>query len=116
MGEQIPIVDLARQMIELSGLTVRDNDHPQGDISIKFTGLRPGEKLFEELFISGEAIPSDHPLIWRVNEPFMHLDQLTPILDELTEATARWDVDKTLDLLHKLVPELTLNDTLVSTR
>ena len=60
MGEPIRIVDLARRMVALSGLTVRDKQHPGGDIAIEFTGLRPGEKLYEELLIGDHPMPTAH--------------------------------------------------------
>ncbi|MEE4381293.1 MAG: nucleoside-diphosphate sugar epimerase/dehydratase [Pseudomonadales bacterium] len=68
MGEPVRIVDMARRMIRLSGLTVRDEANPDGDIEIVFTGLRPGEKLYEELLIGGDVSPSGHPMIMRARE------------------------------------------------
>jgi FlaA1/EpsC-like NDP-sugar epimerase len=63
MGESVRIVDLAKSMVQLSGMQVRDADQPHGDIDIQFVGLRPGEKLYEELLISGEALNTAHPKI-----------------------------------------------------
>jgi FlaA1/EpsC-like NDP-sugar epimerase len=105
MGEEVKIAELARQMVELSGLSIRDGQNPDGDIEIIFTGLRAGEKLYEELFISGEPEGTQHPLIWRVEEPFIHLQQLNPILDNMEIATAARDSKRTLELLNVLVPE-----------
>jgi FlaA1/EpsC-like NDP-sugar epimerase len=105
MGEEVKIAELARQMIELSGLKVRDSKNPDGDIEIVFTGLRPGEKLYEELFISGNPERSPHPLIWRVNEPYLNLQQLNPVLNELEEACSKLDLRRTLELIRQLVPE-----------
>lgn len=68
MGEPVRILDLARSMIELSGLSVRNESNPEGDIEIELTGLRPGEKIHEELLIDGDADPSDHPRIFRARE------------------------------------------------
>ena len=62
MGEPVRIIDLARQMIQLSGLTLRDEHNPDGDIAIECTGLRPGEKLYEELLIEADSEPTTHPL------------------------------------------------------
>ena len=68
MGEPVRIKDLAEQMVRLSGLTVRDAYHPNGDIEIVCTGLRPGEKLYEELLIDADSEPTSHPLIYRARE------------------------------------------------
>lgn len=105
MGEEVKIAELARQMVELSGLSIRDVQNPDGDIEIIFTGMRAGEKLFEELFISGEPEGTQHPLIWRVEEPFIPLQQLNPILDNIEIATAALDLKRTFELLKDLVPE-----------
>jgi FlaA1/EpsC-like NDP-sugar epimerase len=110
MGDEVNITDMARQMIELSGLTVRDETNPEGDIEIVFTGLRPGEKLYEELFISGEPEASPHPLIMRVREPYMITQELYPLLDQLEDACHRIDLDRTLELLRTLVPEYNPDD------
>ena len=68
MGEPVRIKELAEQMVRLSGLSVRDGDHPDGEIEIVCTGLRPGEKLYEELLIEAESQPTAHPLIYRAEE------------------------------------------------
>ena len=65
MGEPVRILDLAKQMVCLSGLSLRDAQHPNGDIEIVCTGLRPGEKLYEELLIDAESEATTHPLIYR---------------------------------------------------
>ena len=105
MGEPVRIAELARQMIELSGLRVRDEHNPNGDVAIHYTGLRPGEKLYEELLISSTDHPTDHPLIRRANEPRHPGDDLTPLIEELIEALNRWDEHATASLLRRLVPE-----------
>ena len=105
MGEPVRIADLARQMIELSGLRVRDEEHPQGDIAIAFTGLRPGEKLYEELLISARDEATEHPLIRRAREPKRQKNDLTPLIHQLEEALREWDESATLVSLHRLVPE-----------
>lgn len=105
MGDPVRIADLARQMIELSGLRVRDEHSPDGDIAIQYTGLRPGEKLYEELLISADDHPTAHPLIRRANEPMPSSPNLPALIDALGQATANWDEEATAALLHELVPE-----------
>jgi len=105
MGEPVRIADLARQMIELSGLRLRDEQNPDGDIRIHYTGLRPGEKLYEELLIDTRDQPTDHPLIRRACEPNPSDQHLLPLLSQLENALSRWDDGETSDLLLKLVPE-----------
>jgi FlaA1/EpsC-like NDP-sugar epimerase len=86
MGEPIKIADLARNMISLSGLTVRDEANPSGDIEISYVGLRPGEKLFEELFIGGDAVETEHPRIKKAKERFLHLPELQGHIDQISRA------------------------------
>jgi FlaA1/EpsC-like NDP-sugar epimerase len=105
MGDPVRIADLARQMIELSGLRVRDEHNPDGDIAIHYTGLRPGEKLYEELLISADDHATDHPLIRRANEPMHASRDLPSLIDALCDATSQWDEEATAGMLHKLVPE-----------
>jgi FlaA1/EpsC-like NDP-sugar epimerase len=105
MGDPVRIADLARQMIELSGLRVRDEHNPDGDIAIQYTGLRPGEKLYEELLISADDHATDHPLIRRANEPMHASRDLPSLIDALCDATSQWDEEATAGMLHKLVPE-----------
>ena len=105
MGEPVRIADLARQMIELSGLRLRDDKHSDGDIEIEYTGLRPGEKLYEELLIDTQDQPTQHPLIRRACETNPPDNHLLPLLKELEDALTRWDEKDTSDLLIKLVPE-----------
>ncbi len=88
MGEPVRIMDLARRMVQLSGLTVRDAERPSGDIEIAITGLRPGEKLFEELLIGDDPEPTAHPRIMKAREPFPPWTQLSGEL-ALLEAAAR---------------------------
>ena len=105
MGEPVRIADLARQMIELSGLRVRDRENPNGDIEIRFTGLRPGEKLFEELLIDPRAKTTSHPLIRRANEPGTPPSALNPLLERLDHELNDWNVAGVLELVRLLVPE-----------
>ena len=85
MGEPVRIKALAEQMVRLSGLSLRDESHPDGDIEIVCTGLRPGEKLYEELLIDAESQPTAHPLIYRAQESFLPPDQLWPKLRGLMQ-------------------------------
>ena len=105
MGEPVRIKDLAEQMVRLSGLSVLDSSNPNGDIQISCTGLRPGEKLFEELLIDAKSQVTEHPLIFRANEDFIDPDLLWPRLDEIEAAIAAQDVESTLDVLSELLPE-----------
>jgi FlaA1/EpsC-like NDP-sugar epimerase len=83
MGEPVKIIDLARRMVELSGLRVRDDDHPDGDIEITGTGLRPGEKLYEELLIGDQPEPTAHARIMKAHEACLSWDALQPHLQAL---------------------------------
>ena len=83
MGEPVKILDLARRFIRLAGLSVRDAEHPDGDIDIVFSGLRPGEKLFEELLISGAEQGTAHPRIFTAEEPHLPWAALAPHLEAL---------------------------------
>ena len=105
MGEPVRIKDLAEQMVRLSGLSLRDADHPDGDIEIICSGLRPGEKLFEELLIDAESQPTAHPLIYRAKEQSLPPHELWPQWDALETAIAAQDVDAALKVLAQLVPE-----------
>ena len=105
MGEPVRIADLARQMIQLSGFTVRDEKHPRGDIALEFTGLRPGEKLFEELLISADDASTAHPLIRQAREYYMDSEQLNPLLQQLDQALQCRNQVDVQRLLMKLVPE-----------
>ena len=105
MGEPVRIHSLAEQMVRLSGLSLRDAAHPEGDIEIVCTGMRPGEKLYEELLIDAESEPTQHPLIFRASEHFLPSDQLWPLLSRLEQAIAGHDVTAALDVLAELVPE-----------
>jgi FlaA1/EpsC-like NDP-sugar epimerase len=91
MGEPVKIADLARNMISLSGMTVRDDQNPNGDVELRYVGLRPGEKLYEELFVGEETLETTHPRIKMAKERFLPLDELQPQLDELRAAVGRAD-------------------------
>jgi FlaA1/EpsC-like NDP-sugar epimerase len=86
MGEPVKIDDLARSMVRLMGREIRDEANPNGDIEIKYVGLRPGEKLREELLIGANTSSTEHPRIQRSQEPYLSLEQLQPELDQLAAA------------------------------
>ncbi len=92
MGEPVKIMDLARRMVQLSGLAVRDGAHPGGDIEIAVTGLRTGEKLYEELLIGDNPEPTEHPRIMKAREPFLPWLQLQQALAVLEFAAVENDV------------------------
>ena len=103
MGEPVKIVDLARTMIAMSGLTEKDQRNPHGDIEIQFVGLRPGEKLFEELFTGDKAAPSKHPRIMTTTEYVIEPDVLSRQLAYLMVACATNDVTMIKFVVQKLV-------------
>lgn len=99
MGKPIKIADLARAMIRLSGLEVRDESHPEGDIEIHYTGLRPGEKLYEELLAGDNVSPTQHPKILTASETCLEWSRLELLLHRLEEATEAGDVSDIRNLL-----------------
>ncbi|MES2755193.1 MAG: nucleoside-diphosphate sugar epimerase/dehydratase [Pseudomonadota bacterium] len=113
MGDPVRIVDLARNMVELSGLTVRDTANPDGDIALEFVGLRPGEKLYEELLIGDDPEATAHQKIMKANEQFPTWPEFELALGELAEALDRSDVAGAKAMLHRLVPEYATTSDLV---
>ncbi|MCZ8133002.1 MAG: nucleoside-diphosphate sugar epimerase/dehydratase [Steroidobacteraceae bacterium] len=105
MGKPIRIADLARRMVQLSGLTVRDENHPDGDIEIRFTGLRPAEKLFEELLIGKNVTGTEHPMILRAVEHALSWEEVQRLLEDLGTAMRRFDCRAARDLLERAVHE-----------
>jgi FlaA1/EpsC-like NDP-sugar epimerase len=105
MGSPVRIADLAKKMIRLSGLEVKDESNPDGDIEVKYTGLRPGEKLYEELLIGDNVSETNNPMIMRAQEDMLGWSELKLILDELEVATQKCDQQKLRELLIKLVPD-----------
>ncbi len=103
MGEPIKIYDMALQMIRISGLTLKSKNNPDGDIEIEFTGLRPGEKLYEELLIENNPQSTSHPLIFRANERFMRAQELYPKLEELEKEIETKETKKALNLLKEII-------------
>jgi FlaA1/EpsC-like NDP-sugar epimerase len=104
MGKPVRIDDLAKKMIRLSGLEVKNESNPDGDIEIKYTGLRPGEKLYEELLIGDNVSDTDNPLIMRAEEDMLSWDELEPTLNSLKIAITDCDQKKLRELLIQIVP------------
>ena len=105
MGEPVRIADLARSMIKLSGLTEKTPEQPDGDIELQAMGLRPGEKLFEELLIGDNVVPSGHPRIMSARERHIDPALLDKMLASLRQACEGNDVDSMLRQVRNLVPE-----------
>ena len=105
MGEPVRIADLARSMVRLSGLTEKTDAEPMGDIEIRAVGLRPGEKLFEELLIGDDVVPSGHPRIMCARERHIDPALLDKMLQSLRQACAGNDADSMLRQIRNLVPE-----------
>jgi FlaA1/EpsC-like NDP-sugar epimerase len=107
MGKPVRIGDLARRMIHLAGLTVRDEKHPDGDIEIAYTGLRPAEKLYEELLIGNNVTGTEHPMILRAIEHSLPWERVQEFLNEVMAAMSRFDCQRSLQLLSDVVAEYT---------
>jgi FlaA1/EpsC-like NDP-sugar epimerase len=105
MGKPVRIGDLARRMINLMGLTVRDDQHPEGDIEISYTGLRPAEKLYEELLIGNNVTGTEHPMILRAIEHSLPWERVQSLLEEILVAMSRFDCHRALNLLGEVVEE-----------
>lgn len=109
MGSPVKIADMAEKMIRLSGLSVRDESNPNGDVAIEFTGLRPGEKLYEELLIGEDVKPTEHPMIMSAEEDMLPWEDLKLRLQELLAAVEQDDYARVRVLLretvHGYVPE-----------
>ena len=116
MGEPIRILDLAKRMIHLSGLEVKDENHPAGDIEINFTGLRPGEKLYEEILIGDNVSKTTHPGIMRAEEQTISWTELNKMLSSLEDATNNDDFEQVRCILKKAVsgfaPQCEISDLL----
>ena len=103
MGEPVRIYDLATSMIRLSGRTFRDESNPDGDIEVVEIGLRPGEKLYEELLIGAEAHPTRHERIFRAEEPHLPWKELSKLLERMRVSLDSGDREAILDLMRELV-------------
>jgi FlaA1/EpsC-like NDP-sugar epimerase len=105
MGKPVEIYELARKMIHLSGQTVKDKSNPNGNIEITFTGLRPGEKLFEELLISNNALKTVHPMILKENEVSVGWVELSGKLEFLLKNINKNEVGIIRNLLKEIVSD-----------
>lgn len=105
MGEPVRVIDLACRMVELAGLKVRNEQNPDGDIEITFTGLRPGEKLYEELLIGDNPVATTHPRIMMANEAFLPLEILAPKITGIQKTLMDQDVGRLFGFFDELVPE-----------
>ena len=105
MGDPVKIYDLAKQMVNLSGLSIKNKNNIDGDIEIISSGLRPGEKLYEELLIDAEAEKTDHPLIFRAKENFLMMEEIIPKLENLKKNIDKRNKTQTLKILNELVKE-----------
>jgi len=105
MGRPVKIYDLAIKMIKLSGLQILDENNPDGDIEIKFTGLRPGEKLYEELLVGTNTSKTDNELIMRAQEDMIEWETLKLLLDKLKNSLKRSEYEKIRQILIDIVPE-----------
>ncbi len=103
MGKPVKIADLARRMIHLMGLSVRDDDNPDGDIEVLYTGLRPAEKLYEELLIGDNVAGTEHPRIMRAVEDCMPWLDIEVLLDQLLKACEAFDCESARGLLRQAV-------------
>jgi len=106
MGKPIRINDLAVKMIQLSGLTVLDESNPKGDIEIKYTGLRPGEKLYEELLVDGIFTSTNNKLINRAEEDMINWDKLEPLLIEIERVSKKMILSKSDKKIYRLISDL----------
>lgn len=105
MGKPVRIADLARRLIKLMGFTVRDEENPHGEIAIEYIGLRPAEKLFEELLIGSNVTGTEHSMIMRAMEHSVPWQQLEQVLDDLSSALGRFDCEQAHALLVQTVAE-----------
>ena len=103
MGEPVKIYDLAKRLINLSGMELQDVDNPEGDIEIIFTGLRPGEKLYEELLIGHNVSTTEHKQILRAEEDFLEVSDLAVYLESLKEAEKNGDVISLRNILSQVI-------------
>ena len=102
MGDPVRIYDLATRMVKLSGLTIKDESNPDGDIEISITGLRPGEKLYEELLIGEQVLATTHPRIMTAHEDMLSWQELEVYLKQMDEACNNFEHDKIRELLLKI--------------
>ena len=98
-------IELAKKMINLSGLKLKNEENKDDDIEIIYSGKRPGEKLFEELLIGENVMPTKHSMIMKANESFMNFSEIKAILSDLDDAVSRNEYESIRSLLIKAVPE-----------
>jgi len=103
MGKSVKIIDLVYKIIKLSGLSVKDNKNSTGDIEVKITGLRPGEKLYEELLIGDNPQKTNHSKIQKINDPYIPFEQLEVDLNNLKSLLNNNKVNEVKNLLNKLL-------------
>ncbi len=113
MGEPVKIIDLAKRIVELSGLSLKDEENPDGDIGIEITGLRPGEKLYEELLIGDNPLPTHHTRIMKAHEQLLPWTELETYLESLHQALDKNDVPLIRILLKNLVSGYQPNEDVV---
>lgn len=113
MGQPVKIIDLARRMVELSGLTIKDEEHPEGDVEIAITGLRPGEKLYEELLIGHNPETTTHVRIVKAHEEFIPWAEFEAELSALERALSHNDVAMIRSIMQKLVSGYIPSDNIV---
>lgn len=116
MGEPVKIVDLAHRMIRLMGLDIKDEQHPDADIEVKFSGLRPGEKLYEELLIGNNVTKTCHSRIQRAEENSVSKEQINDYMEQLDKACSQYDCELIIKLMSEMITEYTpskeISDTL----
>ena len=113
MGEPVNIYEIAKRLVNLSGMELKDEDNPEGDIEIIFTGLRPGEKLYEELLIGDNVTATKHSQILRAQEDFLSKVKLEHFLSLLKEAEESGDVKSLKKILEEVVIGFTPEDEIV---
>ena len=105
MGQPVQITDLAETMIRLSGLTVRDDANPHGDIEVVEVGLRPGEKLYEELLVGDDPSPTAHARIMQARDALRAWPELSALLERLDRMLSKGDASAAIAIVRELVPE-----------
>tara|TARA_Y100000766_G_C18646988_1_gene478483 strand:- start:272 stop:724 length:453 start_codon:yes stop_codon:yes gene_type:complete len=113
MGEPVNIYELAKRLISLSGLKLKDENNPDGDIEIIFTGLRPGEKLFEELLIGDNVSITSHKKIFRAEEEFIGKSEIQDIIDQIIHISATNDINAYKEILAKVIQGYEKKDEIV---
>lgn len=113
MGERIKILNLIEKMIKLLGFTIKNNNNPNGDIKIKVIGLRPGEKLYEELLIGDSPVKTSHSKIQKINDPYIPLNKLELNIDKLKYLIEKNKVEKVKELLSKMIKSYKSNSKIV---